>query len=250
MPIPLSISLMSKIYNFLTRHCSWLVYLKRRWTGAALRKKNLTQVFDEIYQTGEWARGDGSLSGPGSDRENTKNIRKILPELCRELSVSTLLDIPCGDLTWISSIDLPLREYHGADIVKALIDRNKELYSSPTRRFSCLDIVSEPIPHADLVLVRDLFIHLTSKQIHAALKNVCNSKSTWLLTTTYSKLRKNTEIVHGQYRPINLCLPPFSLPTPLRLIDEDVAVPNDLENGRCLGLWKVDTIEQVLKVMG
>ncbi len=160
--------------------------------------------------------------------------------------MESLLDIPCGDLTWISSIDLPVREYHGADIVKSLIDRNRELHSSPTRRFTCLDIVAEEIPKADLVLVRDLFIHLTSRQIRSALENICKSESTWLLTTTYVKLCKNTEIVHGQYRPINLCLSPFSLPEPVRIINEDAAVANDLENGRCLGLWKIEAIKETL----
>jgi hypothetical protein len=241
---------MSNFHNFLTRHFSWLLYLKRRWTGAALRKKPLSQVFEDIYHSREWVRDDGSVSGPGSDPENTKVIRKVLPELCRELAVESLLDIPCGDLLWISSVDLPIREYHGADIVKPLIERNKELHAGPTKKFSCIDIVSEKLPKTDLILVRDLFIHLTSEQIFSALRNIVDSQSTWLLTTSYSKLQKNTEIVHGQYRPISLCLPPFSLPTPIRLIEEDAAVPNDAENGRCLGLWKVETIEKALKDAG
>ena len=43
-------------------------------------------------------------SGPGSTIEYTKNLRFHLPIIIDKFNVKTLLDAPCGDLVWMSTI--------------------------------------------------------------------------------------------------------------------------------------------------
>jgi len=234
--------------QFAMRYLSRLVYWKRTWSAGDLKHKDLEAVFTDYYHDGEWVRGEGkSRSGPGSDLEYTGSIRRALPDLCRELEVRTLLDIPCGDLTWISKVDLPVERYIGADIVQSVVAENTAAYGNAQRQFMKLNIVTDKLPQADLVIVRDLFIHLNKRQIAASLENVCTSGAKWLLTTTYPKLKVNSEIVPGQYRPINLMLPPFCMPMPERVIKDDPSVKGDDELDRSMGLWSVQDLLLAIK---
>jgi hypothetical protein len=225
------------------RYFGRLVYLKRLLSAGKLKHKDLETVFSEYYKDGEWVRGEGkSRSGPGSDIEYTESIRRALPELCRELGIKTLLDIPCGDLTWMSQVDLPVDRYIGADIVQSMVDANTVAHGNKQRQFEKINIVSDKLPQADLVMVRDLFIHLNKDQISRSLANIGASGSRWLLTTTYPKLTVNSEIVPGQFRPINLTISPFNLPQPARIIHDDPSVKGDEEGGRSMGLWAVSDL--------
>jgi len=234
--------------QFAMRYFGGLVYLKRLLSAGKLKHKDLEAVFTEYYEDGEWVRGEGkSRSGPGSDLEYTGSIRRALPELCRELKIRTLLDIPCGDLTWISKVDLPVERYIGADIVRSVVAENTATYGNAQRQFKQINIVTDTLPQADLVMVRDLFIHLNKRQIAASLENIRKSGAKWLLTTTYPKLNVNSEIVPGQFRPINLMLQPFNLPRPDRVIKDDASVKGDDALDRSLGLWSVEDLSLAIK---
>src|SRR5262245_52928406 len=51
-------------------------------------------TFTRIFQRNGW-QGAESLSGTGSDTQNTRRLVEALPALFREIGVRTLLDIPC-----------------------------------------------------------------------------------------------------------------------------------------------------------
>ena len=51
-------------------------------------------AFRHILETNHWT-GE-SASGGGSNLEQTAGLRQALPDLCRRLSVRTILDLPCG----------------------------------------------------------------------------------------------------------------------------------------------------------
>ena len=57
-----------------------------------------------------------SVSGLGSEQPATVALAAGLPPLLRELKVTSLLDAPCGDASWIHRIDLQV-DYIGIDIV-------------------------------------------------------------------------------------------------------------------------------------
>jgi len=172
---------------------------------------------------------------------HTTTIRKELPILATQLGVSSILDIPCGDFNWMQTVNFGSCKYIGADIVEELVSRNSQQYASNDRKFIKLNIVNDELPKVDLVLCRDLFVHLPYSDIAKALNNIRKSRSKYFLTTSHFLTTKNHDMLAGQYRPINLLLPSFSFPAPIRIIYEDL--PEGYTNtGKTLSLWKVSDI--------
>jgi hypothetical protein len=116
-------------------------------------------------------------------------------------------------------VDLGDIRYTGIDIVKRLIRENQKKF--PERTFITADITIDRLPPADVILCRDCFIHLPNHLIVAAIENFRRSGIGYLLTNTYDFIRENNDIEAGQFRMINLLLPPFSLPVPLVSIEEE-----------------------------
>ena len=179
-----------------------------------------------------------SFSGTGSSIAATRTIRAALPTLFASLDARTILDVPCGDFNWASDIDWEPFRYIGADIVPAIISRNRSLYAShKAAEFLVLDILTDPLPRCDLILCRDLFIHFPNDLIAQALRNISRSGAKYLLTTQYDDVKKNSDIKLGSFRPVNLTLPPFDLPPPRQIIpDRDYLKLW----GRSLALWPLD----------
>ena len=190
-------------------------------------------VFREHYQTNAWGSSE-SVSGTGSTVDQTTTVRTILPQIIRSYAVSTILDIPCGDFNWMQLVDLPAR-YIGADIVGELISENERRFSNHARSFIKVDLIADPFPPSDLILCRDCLPHLSFGHISRALSNIKHSGARFLLTTTNPLIERNRDIVSGEWRWLNLEMPPFSLPRPLMLIEEDVP-------GKCLGLWQISDL--------
>jgi hypothetical protein len=216
--------------------------LQIRWQRILRRSSRSHEAIftEQLYQSNLWPIQE-SISGPGSDLAYTKPIRIELPILAAELGVSSILDIPCGDFNWMQTVNFGSCKYIGADIVEELVSRNNQQYASNGRKFIKLNIVSDELPTVDLVLCRDLFVHLPNGDIVKALNNIRKSRSKYVLTTSHLLTTKNYDIFAGQYRPINLLLPPFSFPAPIRIIYEDV--PEDYTNtGKTSSLWKVSDI--------
>jgi hypothetical protein len=175
-----------------------------------------TSVFDDIHRNNHW-KSPLSASGPGSELAETEEVRALLPGLVAELGIRTLLDVPCGDFSWMKTVELGNIEYLGGDIVASLIESNNNSYGNTQRKFSVLDVVKDPLPIADLIFCRDCLIHLSFKDATAALKNIKTSGAKYLLTTTDPAVRANRPISTGEYRPINLELPPFNMGKPLSI---------------------------------
>ena len=176
------------------------------------KKKGLGTIFKNIYVKDKWQNKrkiKESVSGPGSFLKNTINIRKALPILLERFNIKTMLDVPCGDLNWISKI-LPFKNttYIGADIVEDLIKKNKIKY--PKYNFYTLDLVSDELPKVDLIMCRDILVHLSFENITLALENIRKSGIKYLLTTSFS-VKENKDIRNGQWRAINLEIFPFKL---------------------------------------
>ena len=77
-------------------------------------------VFRDIYARHHWA-GSASASGAGAAPDQVQRLRTELPALLEQLGVATLLDLPCGDYSWMRTLDLPVRHYIGADLLPELI---------------------------------------------------------------------------------------------------------------------------------
>jgi Methyltransferase domain len=195
----------------------------------------LETIFSKIYHTNAWQDPE-SISGRGSTLARTQIIMSQLPLLLQELNSKTLLDAACGDFNWMQHIDLGPVNYIGVDVVPDLIRRNRQLHEGPRRTFTALDVTTDPLPPADAILCRDCLIHLSHARISAAISNFKKTNATHLLCTTHTNVRENIDCPDGSWRSLNLEIPPFNFPRPLKLIVEDA------EMGKCLGVWRIENL--------
>lgn len=203
------------------------------------------EVFTSYYYKNTW-QGKESISGPGSDYEQTKFLIPELEILLRELKITSMLDAPCGDFNWMKKVDIGKIKYYGIDIVDDLIDKNNRKYKSKNIRFNVLDIVNDKLPKVDLIMVRDCFVHLPTEDIIKGIKNIKKSESTYLLTTNFlwDHLPCNHDIKVGGWRRINLCKKPFNFPNPDKIIIEGNIQSNDRD--KTMSLWKIKDIPDVV----
>jgi hypothetical protein len=204
--------------------------------------------FTNIYKNNEW-HGQKSRSGTGSDLDNTAVMRPQLVELINSLNIKTMIDAPCGDFNWMQYIikDLKISNYYGFDIVQDLIGVNKLLHETDNRKFNHLNIIEEILPTVDLIFSRDCLVHFSYKTVKRILENFIESKSKYLLTTTFTRIGRNYfDILDGQWRAINFQLPPFNFPPPLNIICEEAKEDNNNWRDKSLGLWEINTIKDSL----
>src|SRR5262249_3554443 len=90
-----------------------------------------------------WGGKGETVSGPGSTLEYTKQYRVDLIALIREFGFRSFFDAPCGDFNWMSHVvsELTTIDYTGGDIVKGLVERNRE--KNPGVRFVRFDIAKD-----------------------------------------------------------------------------------------------------------
>ena len=197
--------------------------------------------FQRIFELNLWGN-DESVSGEGSNLARTAVVRAQLPALLARHGVRSILDAPCGDFFWMKEVDLGDIDYIGVDIVSGIIAKNVERYAGPKRRFLVCDLVEDPLPAADLILCRDVLVHLTYAETRRALDSFKRSRATWLLTTTFTGPRENRDITTGDWRPINLQHAPYNFPQPVDLLNEG-SDEVDEELGafpdKSLGLWRL-----------
>lgn len=207
----------------------------------SFRGKNRKEVFNDIYYRNRWGDRE-SISGRGSNLQQTSVIIKKIPVLLEKLNVKTILDAPCGDFYWLKEAQLNINKYIGCDIVADLITDNQRRYANEAREFINLDLATDPLPQVDLIFCRDCLVHLSFKDAIAVIKNFKKSNSTYLLTTIYPGIPENKDIVTGDWRAIDLQLPPYKFPDMLEIIDEETTERKDYPQ-KSLGLWKLSDIE-------
>lgn len=214
----------------------WLNYYTHKYRQA-LSGKTVEQVFDHIYQKRIWGKV-GNESGSGSTKARTAVIRQSLQELLQKYDIQAILDLPCGDFNWMSEMNLDGINYLGADIVKDLIQLNTSNHERDHIKFTQLDIICDPLPAADLLLCRDCYVHLSLENIERSLQNIRRSDIKYLLLTTFPETTENQDILTGEWRRLNMELPPFNL-KPIDFIHEKHPDHNGLMSDKSLMLVKM-----------
>lgn len=202
-----------------------------------LRRKLL---FTKIFKSNFW-KGE-SRSGTGSDISQTLHLIAELPTLLKSFEIGELLDIPCGDFNWMSRVNLGPIKYTGGDIVGKLIRENQEKFAQSGRKFQVLDIVVDPLPSADAIFSRDFLVHMPYREIGLVLKNIRKSQIKYLITTTFTARQKNNDIQIGDWRPINLELPPFNFSKPLAVLNEKCTEAEMQFSDKSLAVWRTSDI--------
>lgn len=161
----------------------------------------------------ESMRNRESLSGPGSTLAATTEIREWLPAIIDRYSIWHIADVPCGDWTWMSAVDLRGAAYRGYDVSQEVVDANGAKYP---HAFEKLNAIAAKIPaYADLIICRDFLVHLTYEHAKAVLENFRASGAEYLAVTTFPG-QANGELQEWSdgwgWRPLDMEAEPFNLP--------------------------------------
>lgn len=138
-------------------------------------------IFDGIYTSGKWGgeASGGFYSGAGSRGDAAEQycvemgarLKAMQDALGRPLRV---VDIGCGDFHIGQQLLSTVPDFHytGCDIAKSVIGKHSEDHASERAAFQYLDIVTMPPPPADVILIRQVFQHLSNAEILDALSNL------------------------------------------------------------------------------
>jgi SAM-dependent methyltransferase len=203
-----------------------------------LERETAEETFSRYYARNSWGDRE-SASGKGSNLAVTATLREALPGVFARFGVKSLLDVPCGDFNWMSRVEMAGIDYTGGDIVAPLIAANTKLYGSDRVRFAVINLMETPLPDTDMVFTRDCLVHLSLADASAAVRNIRKSGAIYLMATNFPSTAANADILTGQWRPIDLCKPPFNFPDPLHVIDEKFVNASGQHSDKCMGIWKI-----------
>ncbi|MEM7498712.1 MAG: class I SAM-dependent methyltransferase [Pseudomonadota bacterium] len=200
-------------------------------------------AFAEHHARGGWGGGwPETVSGRGSTMAATEHIRPGLEALVRTLGIRRYIDAPCGDFNWMRHVDLDGASYLGLDVVESLVADNNARFASPSHRFAVANIIEDPLPVGDLIVIRDLVQHLENDQILSILANICRSGIGHAAITSHAKGIPNEELdAIAGFRPVDLSQEPFSLPPAAQRIRDWVP---GYTGERYLDVWPVETLRK------
>lgn len=160
-------------------------------------------IFTSIYLRNHWMSPDNSesKSGHGSILKNTRNISSELPKIIDQYNITSMLDAGCGDWNWMRHLNLNC-SYVGAEIVEPLIEFLDRKFSSKDVKFIHSDVMIDKMDYYDLVMARDVLVHLPDIGIMKFLENYLTSESKYLMVS-HCSVGKTFDIEAGNLRYIN-----------------------------------------------
>lgn len=180
-------------------------------------------IFESVYAGNQWGGAPGEFcSGSGSSEEQALAYVRFVRTFVEQQGITSVVDLGCGDFRVGRQLIMPGVQYTGIDIVRGLIEANQRAYGDEQVQFLCRDICAEEVPEAELLLVRQVFQHLSNDEILAALGRMPSFR--FALVTEHhpapDRLRvHNSDKPHGpDTRVVDgsgvfLDHPPFSLQT-------------------------------------
>lgn len=205
----------------------------------------MKKEFETVYNTKFW-KSEQSVSGSGSDLANASTIAKRLSQLIKTQfgkgTEAVVVDCPCGDYNWQHLINTVGVVYTGFDIVPALIEANKVKH--PQIDFHVGDICETNFGFGNLLIVRDCLVHLPSDLALQALRNIASQDFDLVAITHFGGQTFNRDTIAPRWRPMNLMLPPFNLPTPFVVLLEDCKEGGGAWADKSLAVFRVDDLRQ------
>jgi 2-polyprenyl-3-methyl-5-hydroxy-6-metoxy-1,4-benzoquinol methylase len=234
-------------------------WLRKVYTSSIYQKLNPNkdrvkkQVFTSIYKSNHWVQKDEtisknsiSVSGHGSNVNTNQffNLKKIFTKIIDDKNINSVLDMPCGDFLWFYEIIKHKNiNYSGVDIVEELIEANKEKYQNKNFDFINDDIVNfNTNKKFDLILIRDLFIHIQNSDIKKIIQNIKKMDFRYVALNSYNN-NVNYDVIVGKHRKVNLLIEPFNLVKPLEYF-------KDHEDDKYIFLYEKKNFIQNLKTGG
>ena len=165
--------------------------------------------------------------------------REAIKKVVLKYNISSIVDAPCGDLTWMPLLFPFFRRqgvsYTGVDIVASEIRRHKS--SFPEQTFAHLDMVQDMIPRADMVFSRQALQHMNAEDNLRVLNTWTASGSRFVMQTTYdTALHGNfASVRRGENSMINFQAAPYHFPAPIEQFEEQ----RQVGFVEYLGLWPI-----------
>jgi len=179
-------------------------------------------VFDKIYEHSYWGKG----SGGGSSPEATQPYKVFLEDFIRQHEIKSVVDLGCGDWQFSQFLDFGGATYIGIDASKRVIANNQQAFSRSGVSFVNLPSDCNDIPSADLLVCKDVLMHLSTQEVQDIVSILPNFKYA-LITNDVPclsafgeiilRLRRpfwpvvNREIKTGDYRTLDPTQRPFNL---------------------------------------
>ncbi len=123
---------------------------------------------EQIYEKKFWGGSEHDFySGEGSHNLTITEpyIDATIQFLTSFKTPITVCDLGCGDFNIGNKLVQYTKKYYAVDIVKDLIERNKIKFNFEKLSFYCLDIVKDPLPTGDCVILRQVLQHLSNAEI-------------------------------------------------------------------------------------
>lgn len=157
--------------------------------------------------------------GRGSTIARTEAVREKLPYVIMTYGIKSLLDAPCGDGNWMSTLEMDVK-YYGIDVraQNIAVARERE-WKIKDRTFVVGDVIRRPWPQVDAILCRDFLQHIKIESIKAYLDRVKRSGAKYLIATCHVK-KKNKEIGPKMVRSVNIETKPYFFGSPIMSIEE------------------------------
>jgi glycosyltransferase involved in cell wall biosynthesis len=179
-------SLKSQIKRLLPRFALTSLRRARSWVETK-RDRSPEEVFTAIYKHNVWGGRKGVFySGRGSrDPQVVRSYVEHVTSWLRSIGAETLslVDLGCGDFAIGRQLVPYCKSYVGVDVVRDLIDHNQAQFGSDRVRFEHLDITADPLPPADVCIVRQVLQHLTNAQIASVLSKL--DRYEWVLVSEH-----------------------------------------------------------------
>ena len=209
------------------------------------KDKMKKKIFTSIYKSNHWVQNSEglpekfvSVSGHGSNINTAqyKNLNFNFNKMLEKFDINSIIDMPCGDFLWIKNTILEKKiKYLGIDIVDELIFKNNKIYKNNHIEFLAKDIVDFKTEEKyDLVLIRDLFIHIKNSDIKKIINNIKKMQIKYIALNSY-EINQNEDVVIGKHRKVNILSEPFNLPKPIFSF-------SDYEKDKFIYLYKIDHI--------
>ena len=152
------------------------------------------------------------------------------------LEIRTVFEAPCGIY---QPVDLNCF-YMGGDPNRLVVHENQQQTKRTNIRFRHVNMLYTRFPSVDLFVCPDFLEWLSFAEAQRVLRRILASKPRFLALTGYSLLTETWDTFLGDFRPLNLRLPPFHFPEPI----ETLRVPliSGGRSDRCLMVWKADDL--------
>jgi SAM-dependent methyltransferase len=174
---------------------------------------DLTDVFEKIYQNGNWDKDQNNrgTSGLGSHVVNVKPYFYFLENFLIQNRIKTIVDAGCGDWQFSKYLNLEGIKYLGVDASSFVISNNLKNFAKENVEFIHGNFLDMELPKADLLILKDVLQHLSHKNIQRAIEKFDNFKYVLVTNDISTPEYTNYDINDGEYRCLDLSIAPYFL---------------------------------------